>query len=559
MKKLKLAASLVTALFVNSSFGQNIVVKAGTYQAFEIRDGSLWAWGDNDYGELGIGNRDHKSVPTPIGFFNDWEDVYPGDVHTIAKRSNGTLWGWGHNNFGQMGQGYANSTDFLFPVQVGNESDWLTAAAGIQHTVAIKTNGTLWSWGLNNAGQLGQPNGLSPSQVGLANNWKQVSAGYYYSAGVRTDGTLWVWGDNSQGQLGQGDFVQRSAPVQVGTDHNWVSVACGYYFCLALKSDGTLWAWGDNSFGQLGTGKVYPANNEHRDSIPQRVGVGINWLKVTAGKSHALGIKTDSSLYSWGANNSGQLGLGFVSPVTIQTVPARVGTENVWISISTDGEMSMAKKASTRVFDWGLNNYGQLGQGYSGNGVGTPTQLDLPVVVPVKLASFTGQINKLVNELTWVSNNEEGLYGYEIQRSTDGKNFTAIGTVKAQATPDLVKTYHYTDQFPPAEIGFYRLRTIDVDLRFTYSRVIAIRRNVERPLIVFPNPASDHIQIQVKTAGTAGTQKLEVMDLSGRIVRRIDYDGRNETYSFALDVSKWPAGMYFIRSSDGGTATFVKQ
>src|SRR5579872_4197543 len=169
-----------------------------------------------------------------------------------------TLWAWGYNGYGQLGDG--TSTDHHSPEQIGTDANWAqVSAGGLNFTVAIKTEGTLWAWGFNNDGELGDGTTTgrdSPEQIGTDTNWAQVSAGDSDTLAVRTDGSLWGWGFNGNGQLGDGTTTGRNSPEQVGTDINWAQVSAGYSHTLAIKTDGTLWAWGFNGDGELGDGTV---------------------------------------------------------------------------------------------------------------------------------------------------------------------------------------------------------------------------------------------------------------------------------------------------------------
>jgi alpha-tubulin suppressor-like RCC1 family protein len=171
-----------------------------------------------------------------------FQQVAAGEWHKVAVKSDGTLWAWGSNGYGQLGDG-TTAYSKPSPVQVGSAANWQAVAAGLGHTVALQRDGTLWAWGLNNFGQLGDgttANKSSPVQVGSEANWQSVAAGKGHTAAVKRDGTLWAWGYNYSGQLGDGTTNNRSSPVQVGSATNWQSVAAGAYHTVAVKSDGTL-------------------------------------------------------------------------------------------------------------------------------------------------------------------------------------------------------------------------------------------------------------------------------------------------------------------------------
>ena len=192
-----------------------------------------------------------------------YKTIAPGTYHTLAIKNDGSLWAWGYNYYGQLGDG--TNTNRNTPVQIGTATNWASISAGFYYSLAIKNDGTLWAWGYNTFGQLGignTTNQLSPVQVGTANNWASVSAGYQHSLAIKTDGTLWAWGYNNGGQLGDGTYTSRNTPEQIGTATNWANISAGgyfisnyrYEFSIATQTNGSLWAWGANAQGQLGDG-----------------------------------------------------------------------------------------------------------------------------------------------------------------------------------------------------------------------------------------------------------------------------------------------------------------
>jgi len=303
-------------------------VSCGGYHTIAIKtDGTLWAWGENGYGQLGLGDTTDRNTPTQVGTGTNWSSVSCGYGHTIAIKTDGTLWAWGYNYYGQLGLG--DTTNRNTPTQVGTGTNWSSVSCGGWHTIAIKTDGTLWAWGYNYYGQLGLGDTTdrnTPTQVGTGTNWSSVSCGVYHTIAIKTDGTLWAWGRNGYGQLGLGDTTNRNTPTQVGTGTNWSSVSCGYGHTIAIKTDGTLWAWGRNYYGQLGLGDTTDRNT------PTQVGTGTNWSSVSCGGWHTIAIKTDGTFWAWGYNYNGQLGLG---DTTNRTVPTRV---NVVPILSWTGE-----------------------------------------------------------------------------------------------------------------------------------------------------------------------------------------------------------------------------
>lgn len=297
-------------------------------------DGTLWMWGNNQYGQLGTGGVNEYSSPVQIGALTNWKQLaLSHDAYSAAVKTDGTLWAWGYNNYGQLGIG--NTAYYSSPVQVGALTNWKFVSlggldgTGANHTLSLKTDGTLWSWGVNRYGQLGYIVGQSalndqyvssPIQVGSLTNWNQISANGWSSFAIKTDGTLWSWGYNNYGQLGLSDTNHRSSPVQVGSLNNWRTIASAGTSALAIKTDGTLWAWGENSYGQLGLG-----DRTHRSS-PTQVGSLTNWKQVS-GMLNGIAVKTDGTLWGWGKNENGQLGL---NNQTYYSSPVQIGSLTSW-------------------------------------------------------------------------------------------------------------------------------------------------------------------------------------------------------------------------------------
>ena len=215
-------------------------------------------------------------------------DVFPD---LLPSYNENTLWGFGPNNYGQLGNNSVLPQSS--PVQtVAGGTNWKQVACSTYHTAAIKTDGTLWLWGSGTGGRLGTNDILhrsSPVQtISGGTNWKQVACGFNCTAAIKTDGTLWVWGGGTLGQLGNNLILDLSSPVQtVAGGNNWKQVDCGMHIS-ASKTDGTLWTWGYNGFGQLGTNDIL-----HRSSPVQTIAGGTNWKQVACGENNTIAIKDE--------------------------------------------------------------------------------------------------------------------------------------------------------------------------------------------------------------------------------------------------------------------------
>ena len=329
--------------------------RGGDFSVVIKPDGSLWSYGDNGFGQLGLGATTLRVVPTRVGGASDWAAVACGGFHTLALKTDGTLWAWGANAYGQLGLGDVD--DRSVPVQVGLDDDWVAVDAGTRHSLALKADGSLWAWGQNASGQLGlgdRSTRLLPTRVGDDNDWAMVRGGLSHTVAIKDDRTLWAWGHNLRYQLGLGDTVTRLTPTRVGDDADWTDLSCGDEDARALKADGSLWAWGFNSYGQLGVGDTATRQ------VPTRVGDESDWARVACGDDHTLALKDDGSLWAWGDNTYGQLGQGDRSP---RTTPARVGDGTDWLDVVCGDDTSAAVRADGGVWNWGDNVFGQLGLG----------------------------------------------------------------------------------------------------------------------------------------------------------------------------------------------------
>lgn len=291
----------VLQLSVNS---QTAVIKS---------DNSLWVWGDT-YEKTPIGNTgeyyasiNYNSTPTKI--MDDVVQISTGSNHTMAIKSDGSLWTWGSNEDGQLGDGTIAVYN-LIPVKVMDNV--VQAVGGFGHTLALKADGSLWAWGSNGRGQLGDGTTvMKKTPVKIMDNVTNIAAGSSNSAAIKTDGSLWAWGWGNGGVLPGDSTVYYDTPTKIMDDVKSVSI--GLYFAAAVKNDGSLWTWGHNSYGELGDGSV----NSRETSTK----IMDNVAEISTGGCNAAAIKTDGSLWTWGLNTDGQLGDGTTanrhSPVMI--------------------------------------------------------------------------------------------------------------------------------------------------------------------------------------------------------------------------------------------------
>lgn len=328
--------------------GSNVAwlsLTGGNYTMFALRTNkTLWGWGDNAYGQLGQNNANYKSSPVQVGSSSDWAQVSTGLRCFLAIKTDGTLWGCGQGSYGQLGNN-TNNQNYSSPIQIGALTNWKSIATGSYHSIGIKTDGTLWAWGRNQYGQLGNDqsgngtdsvNKSSPVQIGSDTDWLRAAGGDGCTLAIKTDGTLWSWGRNNVGQLGQSDTISRSSPVQVGSSTNWTYPAvswAGSDTSICTTSSNTIFIWGYNGYGQLGDSTTLDK------SSPKQVGGLTNWAKADCRDASVVAYKTNGTLWAWGFNSQGQLGLG---NTTDYSSPKQVGAGTKWNAVASTARAGFA-------------------------------------------------------------------------------------------------------------------------------------------------------------------------------------------------------------------------
>ncbi len=321
------------------------VVSGNQYFIAISQDGSLWGWGENGNRQLGIGSMTDQDTPVLISSAQ-WKFAAPGTHNTLAIKMDGALWGWGADGYQQLGNGV--SDDASFPLQIGTDNDWKEVVAGQRATLAIKYNGTLWGWGTNSNGFLG--NGESgtyvsdvPVQIGTSTDWNHIAGSDgRHALAIKTDGTLWAWGRNHHGQLGNGSEVDQFTPVQIGTAADWKSVEAGSAISFAMKNNNTLWGWGFSS--------GIPVNV----SQPMQIGTDANWQTFSLNKydtfQYLLLVKTNGTLWAWGSDNYDQLGNGAAGNYG---TPMQIGLASDWAEVCAGYRQGNAVKADGTFWAWG--------------------------------------------------------------------------------------------------------------------------------------------------------------------------------------------------------------
>jgi alpha-tubulin suppressor-like RCC1 family protein len=355
-------------------------VAAGAFHSLALKsDGTLWAWGQNGFGELGDNTVTARSMPVQVtdsagtGWLTGIQAVATGGFstgrrHSVALDSSGNVWTWGYNANGQLGLGTADSTAHKTPAQVtaNGIANIIAISAGDNHTLAVDSSGNVWAWGANSYGQIGDgttTQRTSPQQLSSLANIVAVAAGSFFSVALRDDGTVYAWGNNADGELGDTTTTPRTSPVMVAGLSGVTAIAPGSRHVLARRADGTVWGWGYNGYAQLG-----PQAATYQKT-PIRITDLSSASGVSAGGLHSLALASDGTVWSWGHNGNGQLGIG---TTTAQQTPVQVSSLSSISRVAAGATYSLAVATDGTVWAWGDNYWSELGDG-------TTTQRLLPV------------------------------------------------------------------------------------------------------------------------------------------------------------------------------------
>lgn len=453
------------------------------HSLFIKNDGTLWAEGNNQYGQLGLSNGVASSSLVQIGVDSDWKEIAAGNEFSLALKNDGTLYSTGRNNYYQCGDGLSSMNKYGFTLATAIiGTSFIKIAVGYSHVLAIDNAGNCYTWGRNNAYQLGNNSNIdrgTPVKI-ISNIAKEVAAGEGHSACVTTTGLLYTWGWNANGQVGNNSINFVTSPVLIGGSPNTIrKVSCGAQFTFCINDAKQLYGWGSTTDFRLNASSASIGGTA---VLAPRLCATLadTALSISSGLGHTLLTLKNGQMYSWGMNTSGQLGIG-----------------------------TLVSSASTQL----------------------PC---LTSTLPLKLEKFTIETKQNMHELSWVTSNEINVDGFEIQKSLDGRNFEKISFIFAKNS--LSKNY-YNYSLNTSQNTYYRLKMIDDDGKFSYSKTLFIQIKNNSKISVFPNPVTNYFSIN----SSEKINKIKLTDYTGKIIKILQPSINN------VDVSDLKNGYYFLQ------------
>jgi alpha-tubulin suppressor-like RCC1 family protein len=353
-------------------------VALGDAHGCAVSGARLYCWGDNELGQLGLGDTLERHAPTLLEIAGSFRQVTAGARHSCALDDLGRVACWGDNDRGQLGVGDREPRSE--PVLVTLPSRAVLVTSDFSHTCAVLGDATLYCWGKNDEGELGQDDPFPGSQstdadalapVAVPGSYRAVETGQGHTCAIRLDGTLWCWGRNTDHELGESDVIQIRAPVQVGIDDDWLAVEAGQSHTSGLREDLSAYSWGRNTGFENGDGAPLGVAGATVLEVPTRLDAPSPFTILRSDTFHACAVDRTSSLFCWGRNTEGQLGLG---DDVLRDVPTLI--ESGMVAVAVGRFSTCAVSSAGGLACAGANLAGQLGTGDTvGRRVLTPVAL----------------------------------------------------------------------------------------------------------------------------------------------------------------------------------------
>ncbi len=572
----KIVTTLLAVLFLYGTTNGQAIGTGFSWHTISVNNaGLVYSWGDNSAGSFGDSTTTSSSVPVvayTAGVLSGKTitAVGAGNSYSIALASDGTVYSWGANGQGQLGDN--STTSRIAPVAVYSDGvlsgKTITAiATGGSHTLALASDGTVYAWGWNGDGQLGN-NSTTDSSIPVAVNTSgvlagktitKIAAGSNHSIAIDSDGAVYTWGSNSDGQLGNNSTTDSSVPVAVNTSgvlsgKSLTAITGGSRHTLAVSTEGRIYCWGTNSSSQLGdsssSGTLVPLTVDTTGVLS-----GKTMTAVAAGQLHSVALASDGTVYAWGSNGAGTLGN---NSTTDSKIPVAVYTDGVLsgktITAIGCGEYhTIALGSDGTVYCWGFNMTGALGNNTTDNS-SVPVEVS-GAPLPVELTSFSALVVDGKVKLSWQTATELNNYGFEIQKSSSNSTWEKIGFVDGNGNSNATLDYSFTDNSPIAGKVKYRLKQIDTDGKYEYSKEIEISSPIPSEIELeqnYPNPFNPSTTI--KFGLTEDTRvSLKIYNLLGEevavLINNKTMNAGQHSQSFNAD--KLASGTYIYRLSAG--------
>jgi alpha-tubulin suppressor-like RCC1 family protein len=544
-----------------------VAIAGGAAHSLALKsDSTVWAAGYNIYGQLGNGNTTQSTTAVQVSGLTGVVSLAGGVYHSLALKSDGTVWAWGYNIYGQLGNG--NTTNQSTPVQVSALTGVTTITSSYYHNLALKSDGTLWAWGLNNFGQLGNGNTTNqstPVQASTLTGIAAIASGFYHGLALQNNGTIWAWGRNALGQLGDGTTTNELTPEHITTAPAYSGLVSTNTSATATQTmvnyynDGTcsgliasVAKWGSNPISGSTTTRVWIESSQPAQYVGRHYQItpvsnaststgritlyytqadfdnfnAVNTVKLPASSSDSIG-KSHLFIEKRGGTSSDGSGLPNTYSGSIINIDPN-DTDIVWNSAYSRWEVSFTVSS------------------FSGFFVKTTAS-----ILPLQWLTFTAQLSPAQQATLQWQVQEHKVKSYSVEKSTNGRMFTAVGQLLSQGDGD--HSYSFTDQTPLQATTFYRIRQVDIDGKSSYSAVRTLLINPSGVLSLYPNPAHNQLQVSVPSGQQPG--QAQIRDVSGRLWMTTRLAPGNTT----LDIHMLPAGLYVMELTNGVHERFIKQ
>lgn len=433
-----------------------------------------------------------------------WKKFSQGETFSVAIKEDGTLWTWGQNINGTLGNGSGTTTIIQHPTQIGTDNNWTDIAVGRWFILAKKTNNDLYGWGDNQYGNLGNGNNTDQySPILISTNVKSFSAGYHHTMIVKTDGTMWGAGYNDWGCLGMGTSVgfYNTWQQESSLATDWDKTSAGYYNSFGIKTNGTLWSCGTNIEGQTGTGAVA---GESDDFV--QIGTDTNWKDVSCGVYHVLGLKTTGKLFGWGASANGRLGIVGAGTQFFRT-PQAIEAASDYSQIATSWDASAVVKTDNTLYAFGVNHGGITG-------------------------GVAGDTNNLAPQQVGTSSDWKTL-----ALRVGGFHFGAVKndtTIWAWGTDNLYQLGNGDGTATNSNIPT-QVTCVD-DASLSVNDISSEKKGN----LLYPNPAKDFVMLQ----SSKQVSEVKIYNLTGAVVKTISKVTDNR-----INITDLPAGVYIVKTN----------